>query len=312
MDEENRIESSITVAVVGLGTMGCGIATSALAHGFQVVVADFDEASTDAGIRQIASRIERYAETGDVPERAVERGLRPITDYGELREGVSLVIEAVPESYEVKRPVLAALSLGCPAVIATNTSALSVDELATSVVDPHRFLGVHFFNPAELIPGVEIVRGAVTDDEAVRLAATILGRLSKHPSVVLDSPGFIANRIQFALFAECARCLEEGLASAEEIDQIVRTTFGFRLGAYGPFKIADMAGLDVYVSILETLSAAFGDRFDPSQTLLGTVAAGKTGTKTRGGFFDYTASEVEALGASRDETYRGLLGTLGL
>ena len=223
-----------------------------------------------------------------------------------------MIVEAVPESYEAKRPVLATLSAECTAVIATNTSALSVDELATSVASPHRFLGVHFFNPAELIPGVEVVRGAATDDESIRVAVILLRRLSKHPSVVLDSPGFIANRIQFALFAEATRCLEEGLASAEEIDQIVRTTFGFRLGAYGPFKVADMAGLDVYVSILETLSEALGDRFAPSPTLLGAVADGKAGTKNQGGFFDYTPSEVEALNDTRDATYRGLLGTLGL
>jgi len=168
-------------------------------------------------------------------------------------------------------------------------------------------VGVHFFNPAEVMPGVEVIPSAATDPGVVTRALSILEGLGKTPTVVRSSAGFIGNRLQLALFAEAARCVEEGLAGPEDIDRIVRTTFGPRLAAYGPFAIADMAGLDIFEAILKQLQEAFGDRFAAPVGLAQKVAEQKLGTKTLGGYFSYDEAEVAALQAERDATYQRII-----
>lgn len=296
------------VAIVGMGTMGCGIAVAALTHDTDVRLMDMDEAATAMGLDRLSRRLAGHARGGLIAldvETALS-GVVTVSSYGDLGDDVDMVIEAVPESWEVKREVLATLSASTPAVIATNTSAFPVDELAESVVDPARFLGVHFFNPAEWIPGVEVVPGQATSASSLESASALLHRMAKVPTLVSSSPGFLANRLQLALFAEALRCLDEGLATAEEIDRVVRTTFGFRLSAFGPFAIADMAGLDVYLSILDTLSTAFGKRFEASPGLKSLVAQGRFGTKSGGGFADYDARTLDDLMARRDAAYARL------
>jgi len=298
-------ERRASVAIVGLGTMGCGIAVGALTHGIDVVLLDIDEAATAAGRDRLSRRLNRHVQAGLLPSSVLASldGAVYVTSYDEIGDGVDFIIEAVPEDWTIKRGVLAALSASSSVRLATNTSSFPVDQLASSVTDATRFIGVHFFNPAEWTPGVEVVNGAHTAEATTTAAIDLLRRMAKNPTVVRSSPGFLANRLQLALFSECMRVVDEGLATAEDVDRIVRSTFGFRLPAFGPFAVADMAGLDVYESILDTLADAFGERFAAPESLRSLVARGRHGLKTGAGFRDYTPGEVEELLAYRDSQY---------
>jgi 3-hydroxybutyryl-CoA dehydrogenase len=171
---------------------------------------------------------------------------------------------------------------------------------------PGRFVGTHWFNPPEWTPGVEVIPAAATDPEVVERVMVFLRALGKRPAAVGDGPGFVANRIQNALFLEALRCVEEGLASPQEVDEVVRSCFGFRLPFFGPFQIADMAGLDVYVSVLETLREGLGERFETPDALRELVEQGRTGTKSGAGFLEYSDEERERLLLERDRRYAAL------
>ncbi|HEV3476402.1 MAG TPA: 3-hydroxyacyl-CoA dehydrogenase family protein, partial [Rubrobacteraceae bacterium] len=214
----------------------------------------------------------------------------------------------VPEDLELKHEILAACSDAAPAesVIVSNTSSFPMDELAKSVERPGRFVGTHWFNPPEWTPGVEVIPAAATDPEVVERVMVFLRALGKRPATVGDGPGFVANRIQNALFLEALRCVEEGLASPQEVDEVVRSCFGFRLPFFGPFQIADMAGLDVYVSVLETLREGLGERFETPDALRELVELGRTGTKSGAGFLEYSDEERERLLLERDRRYAAL------
>ena len=297
-----------TVAIVGLGTMGSGIAVAALARGMRIQIIDADPEATDAAVHQLTRRVQRHVDADLLPPQVLSalEHAHVMRSYDEIETDVAAVIEAVPERWDVKREVLAQLSKLTSAALASNTSAFPVDELATSVVDPSLLGGVQFFNPAEWIPGVEVVVGQATRQAVVDDVLALLGQMAKDATVVADSPGFIANRLQLALFAECLRCVEEGIATTDDIDRVVRSTFGFRLGAYGPFAIADMAGLDVYGSILQTLQDAFGDRFAVPPTLGRLLAEGRFGTKAGRGFAEYDSLTLDDLFNARDASYAQL------
>jgi 3-hydroxybutyryl-CoA dehydrogenase len=179
-----------------------------------------------------------------------------------------------------------------------------MDEFAKSVGAPKRFLGTHWFNPPEWTPGVEVIPAASTEPEIVEKTVEFLRIIGKRPAVVGSGPGFVANRIQTALFVEALRCVEEGLASPQEVDEVVRSCFGFRLPFFGPFQIADMAGLDVYASILEILERGLGERFKAPAALRELVERGHTGTKSGAGFLEY--SDEECLLLERDRRYAAL------
>ncbi|GAA1585529.1 3-hydroxyacyl-CoA dehydrogenase family protein [Kribbella sancticallisti] len=289
------------IAVLGLGTMGQGIAVSAAGAGHQVRL--FDQPSRQADcVDAVRLRFDRHS-TGQPAD------LRPAADLADAVRPADLVIEAVPESPELKRALFSELhGLVAPdAVIMTNTSSLLLDELVSAVEFPERFLAAHFFHPAELIPGVEIARTPATDQETVDVALAFLRTIAKEPVEVLPQAGFVANRLQIALFLEALACVAEGVATPAEIDTIVRTTFGLRLPAYGPFAIADMAGLDVYQSILATLHNQHGERFAPPAELTALLEAGRTGLKSGAGFHTYSAERSTTLAAERDDLYRRIL-----
>jgi 3-hydroxybutyryl-CoA dehydrogenase len=174
------------------------------------------------------------------------------------------------------------------------------------VEHPGRFLGTHWFNPPEWTPGVEVIPATATDPEVIEKVVAFLRDIGKRPAIVGDGPGFVANRIQNALFLEALRCVEEGLASPQEVDEVVRSCFGFRLPFFGPFQIADMAGLDVYVSVLETLKKGLGERFESPDALRELVEKGCTGTKSGAGFLEYSEKERERLLLERDRRYAAL------
>jgi 3-hydroxybutyryl-CoA dehydrogenase len=279
------------VAIVGAGTMGVGIARVFGSHGVLSVLVD--------------TTAERAAEA------AASAGLSHVTPAASLPEaveGADLIVEAVVERPDVKASVYEAIEADArgDAVIATNTSSIPIAELASALQRPERFLGMHWFVPPLLVPCVEVIRGPSTGEKVVEEVVAALTRLGKAAVVVGDGPGFVANRIQFAMFREAARIVEDGIATAEQVDEVVRSSFGYRLPFFGPFTIADMAGLDVYADIFETLERGLGPGFSAPAVLREHVERGELGVKAGRGFKDLTQAEADELIARRDRAYAGL------
>ena len=290
--------------------MGLGVAECFASCGMEVQLTDATPELTREAKERLVQLVRGHAEAGLLAYEEVDRAESVETAdevSGAVRDA-ELVFEAVPEDLELKREILAACSGAAPpqAVIVSNTSSLPIDELARSVERPRRFLGTHWFNPPEWTPGVEVIPVAATEPEVVERVMGFLRDIGKRPAVVGNGPGFVANRIQTALFLEALRCVEDGLASPQEVDEVVRSCFGFRLPFFGPFQIADMAGLDVYVSVLETLERGLGERFETPEALRELVERGRTGTKGGSGFLEYSDEERERLLLERDRRYAAL------
>jgi 3-hydroxybutyryl-CoA dehydrogenase len=296
-------------AVIGAGTMGLGVAECFAAAGIEVSLTDATPELTREAKERLVARARGHAEAGLISAGAADRAeaVEAADDVPAAVRDADLVFEAVPEDLELKREILTACSGAAPAeaVIVSNTSSFPMDELAKSVEPKGRFLGTHWFNPPEWTPGIEVIPAAA-DPEVVEQVMGFLRGIGKRPAVVGDGPGFVANRIQNALFLEALRCVEEGLASPREVDEVVRSCFGFRLPFFGPFQIADMAGLDVYVSVLETLEEGLGERFEAPGALRELVERGRTGTKCGAGFLEYSDEERERLLLERDRRYAAL------
>lgn len=289
--------TTTTVAVIGAGTMGRGIAGLFLRAGHDVRVHDNEPGVAAAWIESLPA-----------DERDAADGRPRVVDAASLADaasGAGLIVEVVAEDRAVKAVVLQTLSAHAPddCIIASNTSSYPIDDLALDCRLPERFLGMHFFNPADVIPGVEVIPGDVTDPAIVDRVTAWLTAAGKRPATVRSSPAFIANRLQMALFLECLRCVDEGLVTREDLDTVVSTTFGFRLPLYGPFAIADMAGLDVYKSILATLEEGYGERFAAPESLLVHTDQGHVGMKVGQGFRSYDEQERIDIVAARDESY---------
>ena len=213
--------------------------------------------------------------------------------------------EAVPEVIAIKHQTLARISAAArpDAIIGSNTSTISIAELSEPVANPGRFLGVHFSNPSPFIPGVEIIPHAGTSAATIGAVRDLVHAANKQTAVVKDVTGFVLNRLQYALFHEAAQLVEQEIATAEDIDTLVRTTFGFRMPFFGPFAIADMAGLDVYNFCYKSLQTEFPERFATPKVLSDLVDAGKLGTKTGAGFLNVPAERTPELIAYRNKAY---------
>ena len=311
---ESRSDWPRSAAIVGAGTMGLGVAECFAAAGLGVRLADATPELAREARERLVQRARGHAEAGLIPVEAADRAEAAEAAEGlaEAVGGADLVFEAVSEDLGVKQEILASCSgaASADAVIVSNTSSLPMDDLAGSVKRPERFLGTHWFNPPEWTPGVEVIPAQTTDPGVVEKVMGFLTDIGKRPIVVRSGPGFVANRIQNALFLEAVRCVEEGLASPQEVDEVVRSCFGFRLPFFGPFQIADMAGLDVYASVLGTLREGLGERFETPEMLRELVEAGRTGTKGGAGFLEYTDEEREKLLLERDRRYAALLELL--
>ncbi|MEM9891339.1 MAG: 3-hydroxyacyl-CoA dehydrogenase family protein [Actinomycetota bacterium] len=274
------------VAVIGAGTMGAGIATSCVAAEIDVVLVERDPARAEIADEQIRSSLERLAAKDEALQ--VDAALARLDRADDLcdTEGSDLVIEAIPELLDLKREVFAALDAlhGPEVVLATNTSSLSVSAIAEGLGRPGRVVGTHFFNPVPVSSLVEIVVGENTADEAVARAAALSDRLGKVSIVVQDSPGFASSRLGLALGLEAIRMLEQGVASAEDIDTAMH--LGYR-HPMGPLRLTDLVGLDVRLDIARHLHRTIGDRFAPPDLLAQMVADGHLGRKTGRGFFEW-------------------------
>ena len=297
-------------AIIGAGTMGMGIAETFALAGLDVTLVDETPIASEQALLRLHARVRGHVDAGLLPATANE-AVSKVHAASEIAEAVAkadLVIEAVPEVSEIKGAVLAECDARAPAaaIIASNTSSLPIDDLAATVARKDRFLGMHWFNPPEWTPAVELIPSAHTDREIVERAREFLLAIGKKPATVASGPGFVANRIQFALFREALACVEEGLATAQEVDELVRSSFGFRLPFYGPFQIADMAGLDVYVNILDVLAEGLGADWEAAGALRDIVADGRIGAKALAGFYDYSEAERADLLIERDRRYAAL------
>lgn len=307
-----RITTNISnTAVVGSGYMGGGIAQVLALHGYRVTLGDKDEETAEtARIRLVEQGVE-FERQGLLPSGAAEKikgNLSAAASIEEAVQGVDYIAEAVPENPALKTGVLRRISNAAPktAIIGTNTSALPIHELAQAVTGPERFLGVHWMNPAPFVPAVEIIPAEQTSLATVLIVEELMRALGKTPVAVADTPGFVANRLQFALYKEAAQLVAEGVATPSQVDAVVCNSFGFRLALFGPFAIGDMAGLDVYEAAYQTLERSYGSRFAAPEALAAVVAEGNLGIKTGRGFLDIPDSEKQALLDYRDNAYAKL------
>jgi 3-hydroxybutyryl-CoA dehydrogenase len=304
------------IAVVGGGYMGGGIAQTFAMNGIECVLADASAELAQASVDRLLRETDRYASRGLFPDTAsgaVRTSLSPAASIEEAVEATQYIVEAVPEDPALKRNVLERIGSKADreAVVASNTSAIPIATLAAGIPEARRFLGVHWMNPAPFVPCVEVIPTDLTDAQIVSDVVDLHRRIGKRPTTVSDSPGFVANRLQYALFAECARMVEEGIAEPAQIDEVVQNSFGFRLPFFGPFAIADIAGLDVYRGGFKTMEAAYGDRIGAPAILDALVSSGRLGTKSLAGFYHYNKEDAHRLAGHRDRAYSALQSLRG-
>ncbi|HZK18459.1 MAG TPA: 3-hydroxyacyl-CoA dehydrogenase family protein [Clostridia bacterium] len=281
------------VMVLGAGFMGSGIAQVALQSGYNVVLRDLNDELLEKGRSTIVKNLQRRVAKGKLDEEKVVEYmslLETTTDLGRARD-VELIIESVVEDVEIKQNLFRELDAICPpdVIFATNTSSIPITEIAAATKRPDRFIGMHFFSPAPVMKLVEVINGLKTSDDVTKLILETARNFGKEPVVVKDGPGFLVNRINNALRIEAYKCLEEGVASIEDIDKAMKLGLGHPMG---PFELADFVGLDVGYNLLETLWGNFKDpKWRPSLLLKKLVLSGDLGRKTGKGWYEYEGKE---------------------
>ena len=297
------IEGIKKIGVVGAGTMGTGAAEVFAEFGYTVIL--YNRSKT--GMQRALERLQSKGTVTPAPiETVADTTSAKIYTTHDLTAlaGVDLISESIAENLEVKQDIFRKIDEICDAktLFTTNTSGLSISQIATVVSHPERFAGVHFFNPPEIVPAVEVIKGAETSDATCEVLIDLLKQMQKQPILVQkDVPGFVASRIQFAVVREALHLVEEGIASPADIDAVMKHGLGLRWALLGPLEIADLGGLDIFNTVGSYVAKSLSNATDSPKVLQDLVAAGKLGAKTGSGFYDYPQGKASALIAERDE-----------
>jgi 3-hydroxybutyryl-CoA dehydrogenase len=302
-----------TTAVIGAGTMGHGFAQLFAMNGIEVRLVDETEELLQRARGWITDNLSLMVDLGEIKKEEIEPVLKRIqftTDMKQAAREADFVLEAVFEDINLKKRIFRDLDAWTPpdVILASNTSSFDINELSPVVAHPERVIGTHGYNPPQITPCVEVIPTKATGQETIDATFAFLKRVGKVPTRCTSAPGFVGNRIQFAMAAEALAIVEEGLATPEEVDQIVKTSFGFRLSAYGPFEISDLAGLDVYDAIFKYLYGKLKrEQFRPPAVLEKMIADGRYGVKSQRGFYEHKEGAADALKRERDKRlYRRL------
>lgn len=283
-----------TIAVIGAGTMGNGIAHTFAQSGFTVKLIDISEKSIERGMNTIAANLDRMVAKGTITEQDKHNTIGNIITYTDIKDGVvgvDLVVEAATENVDLKLNIFKTLSEVCDhnIILASNTSSISITKIASVVVHPERVIGMHFMNPVPIMKLVEIIRGYNTTDEVTNIIMELSKKLGKTPTEVNDYPGFVANRILMPMINESIETLYNGVAGVEEIDTVMKLGMAHPMG---PLQLADFIGLDICLSILNVMYDGFKNpKYAPCPLLVNMVQAGKLGVKSGEGFYDYSQSK---------------------
>ncbi|MBC7359730.1 MAG: 3-hydroxyacyl-CoA dehydrogenase family protein [Desulfacinum sp.] len=295
-----------TVGILGAGLMGHGIAQIFASRGFRVRIHDVDRAMLEAVPRRIRDNFQVFVELGLARPEDVSDCLDRIALCGDVAGAVAdadLVVEAVTESLAVKVRVFEEVERHVPeaAVLCSNTSAISISEIARCLRHPRRFLGTHFWNPPHVVPCVEVIKGEKTSEQVFEGVVELMRRLGKEPVRVLkDVPGFLGNRLQHAMWREAVALVADGIADAEDIDKVVKYGFGLRCAMLGPLETADLAGLDLTHAVHQYLFPHLNADTSPSPLLQNLISQGRLGVKTGQGFHRWTRQQAQELIQKRD------------
>ncbi len=282
-----------TIAVIGAGTMGNGIAHVFAQNGYKVHLVDISQESLDKGTLTISKNLDRMLLKNVITENEKTNTLKNIATYTSLKEGVNevgLVIEAATENVELKLAIFKELDIHCPenTILATNTSSISITQIAAATKRPDKVIGMHFMNPVPIMKLVEIIRGYNTSDQVTLTVMEISEKLGKIATEVNDYPGFVSNRILMPMINEAIETLYNNVAGVSEIDTVMKLGMAHPMG---PLQLADFIGLDVCLSILNVMHDGFKNpKYAPCPLLVNMVMAGKTGVKSGEGFYDYSES----------------------
>ncbi|MBW1766667.1 MAG: 3-hydroxyacyl-CoA dehydrogenase family protein [Deltaproteobacteria bacterium] len=303
------------VVVVGSGIMGIGIAQNFAQAGLSVHVVDQDKNILDKSLTQIDANVKLFKEYDllDEDPSAITARIKPVLNENldEVLKECDFIIEAIPEKLELKKDLFNQLdSLSTDVIIASNTSSFTITNLAEDMKTPERVIGLHYFNPAHIIPAVEIHRGNKTSDEVVELTRDLMIKVGKKPALVRKVlPGFIINRLTGALYREVNYLIDQGITTPEDLDTAVKGSFGFRLSCLGPMEAEDMIGLDTSATVSGRVFGGLSNATDASPTLKAKVEKGELGIKSGKGWYDYTGkSQIEIA----DQINRKLLGQLAV
>lgn len=280
------------VGVIGGGTMGVGIAHRFAANGAQVVVVDIDLDTARSAVERVADTLRTAAERGKLGNDELDRAIAGLGAAGsleELEDGLDLIVEAVIEDVELKLSILSRAEKRRPMVLASNTSSISIDELAGGLTVPERFVGMHFFNPVWAMHLVEVIRGAATSQETLDRVFSLVEFLRMEHALINDSPGFATSRLGVLVGIEAIRMVADGVARPQDIDRAM--ALGYR-HPMGPLMLGDLVGLDVRLKIASHLASVYGERFEPPDLLREMVADGRLGKKSGVGFYDWTSGSA--------------------
>ncbi len=308
-----KLEEIHQIAVIGAGLMGHGIAQTFIVGGYPVMLYDIQESILSSAKAHIKTSLERFCIAALIDKKDIRPALDRLTCTMDLKQAVEdadFITEAVPEKPALKQDIFQSIEALCKpeTILASNTSSLTLQEIGSKVQNKQRLVTTHWFNPPQLVPTVEVVRGEETTDDTVNVAYDLLTKIRKEPvKINRELPGFLVNRIQIALVREVLDLFEKRIASAEDIDRAIKGSVGFRLASIGPLLTMDLGGLQLWLNVMENLLPQIQSSTEPSETLKNFVSQGNDGIKSGKGFYDYSADwsegEVEETIQKRDQEF---------